>query len=386
MTGRSGTPTTGELAIPIARPAIGEAERAAALRPLATGQLVQGREVASFEAELARAIGALHVVAVSSGTAAIALALRALGIGAGDEVVTASYSFVATANAVAWVGALPVFADVELATGNLAVDSVAGAIGPRTKAILAVHQFGWPCDTAALAALARERGVCLVEDAACAIGASILDAGTWRPIGTPVGTAATFSFHPRKIVATGEGGAVATRDPALAARVAALRQHGSPSPGGPCEIVGGNYRLNEIAAAIGRAQLARLDAFVAERRARCDRYDDAFAGARGLVVPVPPAWARRNGQTYWVRLEDGARRDAAMRHLASLGISARGGAGLAHREPAYAAAGSCRRADSLAASESLFATTLALPIYNGMTDHEQERVVEAVRAAAREGR
>ena len=212
--------------IPVARPTLGEEEAAAARRAILSGWVVQGPEVAAFEKEFAAAVGAPAAVACSSGTAALHLALLALDVGPGDEVITVSHSFIATANAVRYAGAMPVFVDVAYATGNIDPDLIGPAITSRTKVILAPHQLGMPCDLGRILPLAREHNLILVEDAACAIGSEInLTPGGWEPIGRPHGDLATFSFHPRKIITTGDGGMITGKDPEIMARMARLRTH-----------------------------------------------------------------------------------------------------------------------------------------------------------------
>ena len=196
--------------IPVAIPEIGEPEAAAARRVILSGWITMGPEVEAFEAEFAAAVGARHACAVSSGTTALHLALLAAGVKREDEVVTASHSFIATASAVRYCGAMPVFADIQASTFNLNPELVEAAITPRTRAILCVHQMGMPCDMVSLVDIARGHGLPLIEDAACAIGSEILWGSRWDRIGLPHGDLACFSFHPRKVLTTGDGGMITT--------------------------------------------------------------------------------------------------------------------------------------------------------------------------------
>src|SRR5688572_18153590 len=216
--------------IPIARPVMGEPEAEAARRAILSGWITQGPEVAAFEQEFAAVVGAPHACAVSSCTTALHMALVACGIGAGDEVVTVSHSFIATANAIRYCGATPVFVDVDLDTFNMDASQLAGAIGPRTKAILAVHQLGMPCDLEAITRVARSHQLPVIEDAACAIGSQIRRNGSWEPIGRPYGDIACFSFHPRKVLSTGDGGMLTTQNPEFDQRFRLLRHHGMSVP------------------------------------------------------------------------------------------------------------------------------------------------------------
>src|SRR3954449_9425205 len=216
--------------IPIAKPWIGEREAEAARRVILSGWITQGPEVAAFEKEFSAYVGAPHACAVSNCTTALHLALLAAGVGPGDEVITVSHSYIATANCIRYCGATPVFVDIEPRAFNIDPSLVAGAITPRTKAILCVHQVGMPCDLAALLPLASQHGIPLIEDAACAIGSEILWDGRWERIGKPHGDAACFSFHPRKILSTGDGGMITTKHRDWDARFHLWRQHGMSVP------------------------------------------------------------------------------------------------------------------------------------------------------------
>jgi len=371
--------------IPIARPLVGEAEADAARRVILSGWLTQGAEVAAFEAEFAAAVGAPHACAVSSCTTALHLALLAAGVGAGDEVVVPSHSFIASANAIRYCGATPVFADIDAGGFNLDPAQVAAAIGPRTRAILCVHQIGMPCDLPALAALAKDRGVALIEDAACATGSEILWQGGWQPIGRPHGDVACFSFHPRKLLTTGEGGMLTTARADWDAAFRRWRQHAMSVPDtarhASSEVVfesydevGFNYRMTDIQAAVGREQLKRLPAIVARRRALASRYRTLLAGIAGVAAPVEPNWARSNWQSYCIRVP-GRDQRAVMQAMLDRGIATRRAVMCAHREPAYAAAGA-----TLPESERAQDQGILLPLYVQMTEAEQDRVVAGLRA------
>ena len=377
--------------IPIARPTMGREEIDAAARCLTSGWLTQGPEVAAFEREFAAAVGAPHACAVANCTAALHLALLVAGVGDGDEVVTASHSFIATANAVRYLGAVPVFADVEPGGYNLDPASIEAAIGPRTRAILCVHQIGMPCDIARIVEIGRRHGIPVVEDAACAIGSEILWDGAWQRIGRPHGDIACFSFHPRKVITTGDGGMITTAHADWDRRLRLLRQHGmsvsdtvrhgsSRVIQERYEIVGYNYRLTDLQAAVGRAQLARLDAIVARRRALAARYQAAFAGMSGMMPPSEPWWARSNWQSFPVWLPDAALQPVVMQELLDAGIATRRGVMCAHRQVAYPR-GSWHAPSGLRHSETAEDHIVLMPLYHEMTDAEQETVIAAMSAA-----
>jgi dTDP-4-amino-4,6-dideoxygalactose transaminase len=375
--------------VPIVRPDLGAAEADAAARVVRSGWVMQGPEVAAFEAELAAAVGAPHAVAVSSGTAALELALRVLGVGPGDEVVTVSHSFIATANAVVTVGARPVFVDVEPDTLGMDPVRLRAALGPRTKAVLCVHQLGIPCDLPRVLAVAAEHGVPVVEDAACAVGSELRVGDVWQRIGRPHGRIACFSFHPRKVITTGDGGMITTGSATLAARMRLLRNHAMTVPPEARERdplahetfaePAYNLRMTDVQAAIGRPQLARLDAIVAERRRLASVYDAVLAEHPVLAAPVARADARPNWQSYPVQIRDGARatRDELLRHFVDRGIACRRGVANAHEEPAYSGRANWA-GGPLPVSERLRTHTLVLPLFHGMTAEEQGLVVAAI--------
>ena len=377
--------------IPIARPWMDEREAEAARRAILSGWITQGPEVAAFENEFAGTVGAAHACAVANCTTALHLALTALGAGPGDEVVTVSHSFIATANAIRYCGATPVFIDVEVDTINMDPVQLEAAISSRTKAILPVHQIGMPCDLARIVAIARRRGIPVVEDAACAAGSAVRMDGSWESIGRPHGDVACFSFHPRKLLSTGDGGMLTTNDTALDRQFRLLRQHGMSVPDrvrhGSADVIfeeypvlGYNYRMTDIQAAIGREQIKRLPAIVSRRRERAARYHEQLAGIGGISIPVEPEWARSNWQSYSIRLDDRLDQRAVMQQMLDAGVATRRGVMNAHREAAYPP-GTWSAPAPLTRSERARDSMVTLPLYHQMTDAEQDRVISALRSA-----
>jgi dTDP-4-amino-4,6-dideoxygalactose transaminase len=367
--------------IPIMRPWLGDEEAIAVRGVLASGWVAQGPKVAAFEGAVSAALGAAHGVATSSCTTALHLGLHALGVGAGDEVVVPSLSFIATTNAPRYVGARPVFADVDLETQNLTAETVEPALGPETRAVIVVHQAGMPADVDAIEAVCAPRGVTVLEDAACAIGSTYRG----RPIGA--GRLVALSFHPRKLLTTGEGGMLLTQDAGLAKRLRRLREHGMAitaherheSPAVRLESyaeLGFNYRMTDLQAAVGLAQLAKLDAMVAKRRRLADRYREALADSPGLSLPGDPPYGTTNYQSYVVRLDEELRvdRDTVMQQLLDQGIATRRGIMAAHLEPACAGL----PAGALPVTERLTRRSLILPLFHGMTDAQLDHVAESL--------
>lgn len=373
--------------IPVMIPWLGEEEARAASEAVLSGWVAQGPRVAAFEQAFAERVGAEHGVAVSSCTTALHLSLVALGLGPADEVVVPSLSFIATANAVRYVGAEPVFADVDLATGNLTVATVDAVRTARTRAVLAVHQGGAPADVHALRAACADWDLPLVEDAACAIGSSV----GGKPVGHGALIAA-WSFHPRKLVTTGEGGMITTDDAEWAARLRRLREHGMSASAAERHAsnkpvlesyleVGYNYRMTDVQAAIGLVQLGRLEAMIARRRELAARYDTLLHDVPGLTPVRDPAHGQSNFQSYWVLLDEDfpVGRDDLLAALAAAGISARRGIMAAHLEPAYA---DHPRAP-LPVTERITHDSLILPLFHTMTEAQQDRVVAALHEQAR---
>jgi perosamine synthetase len=374
--------------IAISCPATGEEEWQACREPLLSGWLTQGPKVAAFEKAFAARHRVSHAIAVSSCTTALHLALAGIGVGPGDEVIVPAFTWVATANAVVYCGATPVFADVDRATYNLDVAAVARRLTPRTRAVIAVHLFGRCADMEALRA-ALPAGVALIEDAACAAGS----AWQGRPVGT-MGEVAAFSFHPRKSVTTGEGGMVTTDDAALARRIDQMRNHGAAVSeeqrhAGPrpyllpeFELLGYNYRMTDLQGAVGLVQLSKLDAFIDERARWAAWYREALAGLAWLRLPDEPPGMRHGWQafvTYVDPVRAPAARNDIMQRLEQQGIATRPGTHAVHTLAYY------RKRFGLAAGDFPAARdcaehTMAIPLHNRMAADDYQYVAACLRA------
>ncbi len=365
--------------IPIYRPWVGEEEAEAARRPILSGWLTQGPEVKAFESEFAAYVGAEHAVAVSNCTVALQLALILAGVGAGDKVLTVSHSFIATANAVTYVGATPIFCDVELETFNLNPEAL--KMEPGVKAVLVPHQIGMPADLSRILAWAAEHGLTVIEDAACAVGSEILWQGNWEKIGRPHAHIACFSFHPRKLLTTGDGGMLTMRDSQWAERARRLRQHAMTLPDtvrhSATQImrehfpeIGYNFRMTDIQAAVGRAQLQRLPALLQRRREQVAWFQRRLPIFRWQHQPD---WARSNYQSLALRLPHGVDQTRFMQNLLDRGVASRTGIMCAHREAAYPGPWT-----GLQQSERAQDEVVLLPLFHELSEHDMERVAEAV--------
>lgn len=368
-----------KLQIPLSAPDISDEEIECVTRVLRTPDLSLGPELHAFEEALAAYHGVEHAIAVSSGTAGLHLALLALDVGAGDEVIVPSFTFIAVANAVLQVGATPVFAEIDPVTLNLDPTAVEQAVTPRTKAVLVVHTFGVPAQMDVLMALARRHRLSVIEDACEAIGARFEDTGQPRLVGT-FGDMAVFGFYPNKQMTTGEGGAVLTRDAARAARLRSLRNQGR-RPGANWldhAEIGYNYRLSELACALGKVQLKRLDAMLDLRRAAAERYSQLLKDLPGLVLPPLELPERTiSWFVYVVRLPEGASRDSVQIALRDRGIATGRYFPPIHLQPGLQAALKGEPV-SLPRSESISRRTLALPFFNRIEVSQQATVALAL--------
>jgi dTDP-4-amino-4,6-dideoxygalactose transaminase len=380
-------PTAAPPRINVMKPWLGEEEIAAVTEVLQSGWVAQGPRVAAFEKAFAQAMQATDAVAVSNCTTALHLALVVAGVGAGDDVVVPSFSFIATANAPTYVGARPVFADVDQETGNVTAETLAAALTPATRAVIIVDQGGIPVDLDPIRALCDPRGIVVIEDAACGAGSTYKG----RPVGAGAEIAA-WSFHPRKILTTGEGGMITTSRPEWATRARRLREHAMSvsaadrhaslvSPPEEFGEVGFNFRMTDLQAAVGLVQLGRLPEVVVRRRENAAHYRSALADVRGIRLVDDPAWGTANFQSLWLEVgpEYPLDREGLLIALAEAGISARRGIMAAHRQPAY------RDRDTgdvpLPITERLNDNTLILPLYHQIEQAELDRVTAVIRGA-----
>jgi len=365
-------------AIPLARPLLGEAEERAVAAVLRSGRLSLGPRAQEFERAFAARVGAKLASAVSSGTAGLHLALRAAGVREGDEVLTSPFSFVASANAVQYERARPVFADIDPTTLNLDPRAAEAALTPRMAALLPVHIFGYPADMDAFERLADANGLAIVEDACEALGAEHADG---RPVGGR-GHPAVFGFYANKQLTTGEGGMVAFDDPALKSRIDSERNQGrAPDMDWlDHDRLGFNYRLSDIACAIGLAQLARLDEMLAARRRVAQRYREALEGIDELVLPCPDRDGERRGWfVFVVQLPPRCEREEVIRALAAEGIQTKPYLPAIHLLTFYRERFGHRRGE-FPICEHVAARSLALPFFPQMSEAQVARVAEALRA------
>ncbi|MFJ6417895.1 DegT/DnrJ/EryC1/StrS family aminotransferase [Paeniglutamicibacter sp. NPDC091659] len=368
--------------INVMNPWLGADESRALAEVIASGWVAQGPKTAAFEAAFAAHQKVDHAVATSSCTTALHLALIVAGVKPGDDVIVPSFSFIATANAPTYVGARPVFADVDEATGNVTAETLDRALTVATSAVIVVDQGGMPVDLSPIRRWCDLHGLLLIEDAACAAGS------TYR--GEPVGRGAdvsVWSFHPRKVLTTGEGGMLTTNNEQWARRARTLREHAMGvsaadrhsalvAPAESYAEVGYNFRMTDLQAAMGLVQLGKLDEMVDRRRLLAEKYRTALAGIPGLRLVADPEHGTSNFQSCWIEVlpDYPLGREALLEHLGNMGISARRGIMAAHRQPAYAHVA----AGSLPVTERLTDSTLILPLYHLLSDHDQRRVIHAL--------
>jgi perosamine synthetase len=362
--------------IPLARPVIGEREEELVLETLRSRHLALGPRLAEFEQLLGQRVGGMAMSAVSSGTAGLHLAVRAAGLGRGDEVVTSPLSFVASANCLLMEGARPVFCDIDLRTLNIDPAAAAAAVTERTVGLLPVHIFGYPADMPALEGLAHDRGLWVVEDACEALGAVH---GDGAPVGGR-GNLATFGFYPNKQLTTGEGGAVACPTPELKERIDSERNQGrAPDMGWlDHDRMGFNYRLSDVACALGVAQLERLDSMLEDRARIAAMYGERLAQVEGLGLPCPDENGdRRSWFVYVVQLPRGIDRDGAIRDLRARGVDSKPYLPAIHLLSFYRELFG-HRPGEFPVCEDVADRSLALPFFPELSEGQIDRVVTAL--------
>lgn len=375
--------------IPISLPSTGEEEWQAARGPIMSGWLTQGPKVAEFEKAFAYRHGVKHALACTSCTTGLHLALAALDIGPGDEVVVPAFTWVATANVAVYCGATPVFADVDRTSFNIDVRDLEKRITSKTKAIIPVHLFGLCADMDAIRETAGS--IPLIEDAACAAGSAYKG----RPAGS-LGHGAAFSFHPRKSITTGEGGMVTTNDDAFADRVNMLRNHGAsiseeqrhhgPRPYILAEfnVLGYNYRMTDLQGAVGLVQLSKLDQFIAERQKWAEFYSRELAEVKWLRTPKVPEGYSHGWQSYVCVVDETKAplsRNAIMEYLQSKGISTRPGTHAVHML-GYYREGYGLKPDDFPGARDCDKYTMAIPLHNRMTAEDYKYVVETIKTVS----
>jgi perosamine synthetase len=363
--------------IPLTRPWTGDAELEAVRAVLESGHLAQGPRVAAFEDAVREVTGARHAIATSSCTTALHLALVLAGVGPGDEVAVADFTFPATANVIVQQGAVPVPVDIDPATYAMDPADLARRIGPRTRAVLAVDPVGSPADHATLRAIAREHGACYIDDAACAIGGRI---GT-----TPLGSGAVadmtcLSFHARKVVTTGEGGMLLCDDDELAERARCLRAHGGVRDGRRFrfEECGFNYRLSDIQAAVGIEQMRRLPEILERRRRLAMDLNQRLAGIPGLQLPGDPPWGPHLFQSHVTLLPESVDRDAVIAAMDEEGVETTIGTYAVHAEPAFGRLIGTRPGDRPHAWRA-FRSAITLPLHPRMSEADLDHVAGSFR-------
>ena len=362
-------------------PNLGQAEIDMVTQAILSGWVAQGPLVSEFEKQFAKKVGALEAIAVSNCTTGLHLALIVGGITKGHDVIVPSFSYIATTNAVIHAGANPVFADVSIETGNLTAETISAAITASTKAVILVHQAGVPAQIDEIKSLCDLHGILLMEDAACAIGSKYKN----DLIGSH-SSLVVFSFHPRKVLTTGEGGMICTSNPEWAIRLRRLREHGMSSSAAERHAQGGvlienysetgyNFRLTDLQAGLGLAQLEKLDEMVEVRRKQAGFYRESFKSHSRIVNMISDtSYGLTNFQSFWIRLDTNQTitRNSVMVDMDRHGVTTRRGIMVAHREAA------CERffTSPLPVSEKLSDSTLILPVFHSLTESDQSKIIE----------
>lgn len=358
--------------IPLMRPSVGVAERDAIIEVLDSGMLTEGTWTGRLEDRVARFVGSRHAIAVTSCTTGLEIALRALGIGPGDEVILPDYTYPATASAVAVAGARPVLVDIDPQTMLIDLEKAALAVTPRTRALLPVSLFGNPLDAPALDEFCSTHGLALLEDAACSLGAEL----DGRRVGS-LARVSVFSLHPRKMITTGEGGIITTDDEALSSWMRSYKHFGmepaSPGLRPRFVMLGSNARLSDVLAAMGVSQMERLESLLATRRSLARSYETLLSGISRVSLPTTTAGGLHAQQSFCIFIPE---RDRVMRTLRARGIEVQIGSYSLHREPAFANGQNCQLSSSYPGSNYAFDHCLALPLFDAMSPIQQQEVVE----------
>lgn len=359
-------------------PDINDDDITAVTAVLRSGQLALGPQAVEFERLVAAYVGVKHALTVSSGTAALHLLVRALGLGPDDEALVPSFTFAASVNALLYEGVTPVFVDVEPETYNLDPADLARKVTPRTKAIMAVDVFGHPADWDAIQAVAGAHNLRVIDDSCEALGAEYQG----RRLGS-FGDAATFAFYPNKQMTVGEGGMIVTDDDEIARLCRSMRNQGRPEMGAwlEHERLGYNYRMDELSAALGVSQFKRLETFLEKRARVAQRYTEQLASLEWVRPPQVQPHVRMSWFVYVITLAEGLDRDAVIRRLAEQGIPARGYFAPIHTQP-YIRARFGDLAGTLPVTEAIAPRTLALPFHNNLSEQQVDAVVDALKRCA----
>jgi len=377
--------------IPITKPLLGDDEIKQVGRVIKSGWVTQGKEVEAFESEFKEYVNTKYAIALSSCTAALHLALKVVGVDDDDEVITVSHSYIATANSIRYCGAIPVFIDIEPNSFNINPELIKPAISKKTKAILCVHQIGMPCDLSSIIAIGKEYNIPVIEDAACAVGSEIKLKNKWEKIGKPHGDLACFSFHPRKLITTGDGGMITTNNKNYDKKIRLWRQHAisidSLDRHNSKELLfedhlelGYNYRMTDIQAAVGRVQLKKLSQILMKRREKAFNYN-RLLNESNFSLPYEPIWAKSNWQSYCIGLPENVQQSKIIKFLKNEGISTKRGVMNSHEQKAYkvepwSTGHNTKDCSKLINSEIAFNQSLLIPLFTQLSNNEQKLITE----------